>query len=95
MGSEIQNISSLRPFFDGSDYPHWKFKMELYLDSDSIKLYDVILDGWEPPKGKLEDVEVFLKRSQWNQTQKDENHKNKRAMITLLSFMSREEGRKV
>ena len=29
MGSE--NISFLRPYFDGSDYPHWKFKMELYL----------------------------------------------------------------
>lgn len=68
--------------------------MELYLDSDSIKLWDVILDGWEPPKSKVEDVEVVLKRSQWNQTQKDKNHK-KSAMITLLSFMSREEGGKV
>ena len=64
MGSEIQNIYSLRPFFYGSDYPHWKFKMELYLDSYSIKLWDVILDGWEPPKGKVDDVEVVLKRSQ-------------------------------
>ena len=47
--------------------------MELYLDSDSIKLWDVILDGWEPPKAKVDDVEVTLKRSQGNQTQKDEN----------------------
>ena len=69
--------------------------MELYLDSDYIKLWDVILDGWEPPKGKVDDEEVVLKRSQWNQTQKDENHKNKRVMITLLSSMSREEGGKV
>ena len=93
MGSE--NTSSLKPFFDGSDYPQWKFKMELYLDSDHIKLWDVILDGWEPPKGKVDDEEVVLKRSQWNQTEKDENHKNKRAMITLLSSMSREECGKV
>ena len=69
--------------------------MELYLDSDYIKLWDVIIDGWEPPKGKVNDKEIVLKRSQWNQAQKDENHKNKRAMITLLSFMSREEGGKV
>ena len=69
--------------------------MELYLDSDHIKLWDVILDGWQPPKGKVDDEEVVLKRSQQNQTQKDENHKNKRAMITLLSSMSREEGGKV
>ena len=69
--------------------------MELYLDSDSIKLWDVILDGWEPPKAKVDDVEVTLKWSQGNQTQKDENHKNKRAMITFFSSMSREEGAKV
>ena len=63
--------------------------MELYLDSDSIKLWDVILDGWEPPRGKINDEEVILNRSQWNQIQKDENHKNRRTMITLLSSMSR------
>ena len=39
MGSKTQNISSLRPFFDGSNYSHWKFKIELYLDCDSIKRF--------------------------------------------------------
>ena len=48
--------------------------MELYLDNDSIKFWDVILDGCEAPKAKIDDVEVTLKRSQWNQTQKDEHH---------------------
>ena len=43
MGNE--NISSLRHFFDGSDYPHWKFKMELCLDCDSIKLLDIVRKG--------------------------------------------------
>ena len=68
--------------------------MELYLDSDSIKLWDVILDGWEPPKAKIDDVEVTFKRSQWNQTQKMRTTKE-RAIITLLSSISREEGGKV
>ena len=69
--------------------------MKLYLDSDSIKLWDVILDGWESLKAKIDDVEVTLKKRNWNQTKKDENQKNKRAMITLLSSISREEGGKV
>ena len=58
IGSE--NISSLRPFFDGSDYPHWKFKMEHYLDCDSIKLWDIVRKGWEPPKATVNDVEPLL-----------------------------------
>ena len=93
MSSESQNISSLRPFFDGSDYPHWKFKMELYLDCDSIKLWDIVLKGWEPPKATVDGVVTTLLRSQWNSNQKEENHKNKKAIITLVSSILREWGK--
>ena len=93
MGSESQNISSLRPFFNGSDYPHWKFKMELYLDCDSIKLWDIVLKGWEPPKATVDGVVTTLLRSQWNNNQKEENHKNKKAIITLVSSILREWGK--
>ena len=62
MGSE--NISSLRPFFDGSDYPHWKFKMELNLDCDSIKLWDIVCKGWEPPKTTVNGVETIVERDE-------------------------------
>ena len=60
MGSE--NISSLRPFFDGSDYPHWKFKMELYLDYDSIKLWDIVCKCWESPKATVNGIETIVER---------------------------------
>ena len=65
MGSE--NISSLRPFFDGSDYPHWKFKMELYLDF--IKLWDIIRKGWEPPKATVNGIEIEVDRGNWSAIQ--------------------------
>ena len=95
MGSEGVNFSSLRPFLDGSDYPHWKFKMELYLDSDPIRLWKVVLDGWEPPKATLDNVTIHIDRTQWIQDQKEANYKNKKVMIILLASMSREEGGKV
>ena len=60
MGSK--DISYLRPFFDGSDYPHWKFKMELYLDCDSIKLWDIVRKCWKPPKAKVNGVEIKIDR---------------------------------
>ena len=92
IGSESQNISTLRPFFDGNDYPHWKFKMELYLDCDSIKLWDIVLKGWEPPKVTMEGVTTILSKDRWNNDQKEENNKNKKPMITLIFSISREEG---
>ena len=67
MGSE--NIPALRPFFDGNDYPQWKYKMELYLDCDSIKLWDIVRKGWEPPTTKVEGIETEINRDDWNATQ--------------------------
>ena len=61
--------------------------MELYLDSDPFRIWDVVLKGWEPPKATIDSVETTIARSQWNNEQKEENHKNNRAMITQLSFM--------
>ena len=64
MGSE--NISSLRPFFDVSDYPHWKFKMELYLDCYSIKLWDIVRKDWEPPNAMVNGIETEIDRDNCN-----------------------------
>ena len=61
-----ENISSLRPFFDGSDYPHWKFKMKLYLDYDSIKLWDIVPKGWESPKATMNGIESIIERDEWS-----------------------------
>ena len=58
----IENIFSLRPFFDGSDYPHWKFKMELYLDYDSIKLWDIVRKGWETLKATVNGIKTEVDR---------------------------------
>ena len=89
MGSE--NISAFRLFFDGSDYPQWKYKMELYLDYDSIKLWDIVRKGWEPPKAKVEGIETEIDRDDWNAAQQEGNHKNRKAMITIIFSLSKEE----
>ena len=69
--------------------------MELYLDCDYIKLWDIVLKGWEPPKVTMEGVTTIFLRDRWNNDQKEENQKNKKIMITLISSMSREEGGKL
>ena len=95
MGSENQNTSSLRPFFDGSDYTNWKFKMEVYLDCDSIKIQDIILKGQKPPKITKDGTVTTLSRDEQRNDQKEENYKNKKAIITIASSMTREESSKL
>ena len=69
--------------------------MELYLDCDSIKLWDIVRKGWEPPKATINGIETEVDRDNWSAIQQEGNHKNKKAMITLVSSMTREEGGKL
>ena len=69
--------------------------MELYLDCDSIKLWDIVRKSWEPPKATINGVETEIDRDNQNATQQEANNKNKKAMITLVFSMSREEGDKL
>ena len=69
--------------------------MELYLDCDSIKLWDIVRKGQEPPKATVNGVETIIDRDEWSATHQEGNHKNRKAMITLVSFMSRDEAVKL
>ena len=51
--------------------------------------------GWKPPKATVNGVKTKIDRDNWNAIQQEGNPKNKKAMITLVSSMSREEGGKL
>ena len=40
-------------------------------------------------------METEIDRDNWNTIQQERNHKNKKAMITVVSYMIREEGDKL
>ena len=69
--------------------------MELYLDCDSIKLWDIVRKGWEPSKATVDGIETEVDRDNWSTIHQEGNHKNKKAMITLVSSMTRDEGVKL
>ena len=69
--------------------------MKLYLDCDSIKLWDIVRKGWEPPKATINGIETEVNKDNWSAIQQEGNHKNKKAMITLVLSMSRKEGDKL
>ena len=69
--------------------------MELYLNCDSIKLWDIVHKDWEPPKAIINFIKTIVQRDDWSAIHQEGNHKNKRAMITLVSSMTRDEGLKL
>ena len=69
--------------------------MEFYLNCDSIKLWDIVRKGWIPPKATVDGIETEVDRDNWSTIHQEGNHKNKRAMITLVSSMTKEEGVKL
>ena len=53
---DIHGPSYIRPpFFDGTDYAYWRNKMEMFLDSEGVNLWDIIEEGWSSQikKGEL------------------------------------------
>ena len=57
--SNPQNTSSIiiegqsthrPPFFNGSNYTSWKIRMEFFLCSIDVELWEVIKEGFEVPK---------------------------------------------
>ena len=52
--------------------------MELYLDSDPIRLWDVVLQGWSPPTIMVENAQVLMDRDKRNQSDKEDKYKNKK-----------------
>ena len=44
--------------------------MEFYLDSESINLWDVVLDGWTHPFTKEGDKEILTARKDWSKEER-------------------------
>ena len=80
------------PFFYGTDYAYWRNKMEMFLDSEGVNLWDIIEEGWSPPTRKnSEGNEVVIPRKEWSDEQTKANLRNRKAIIILYCGLSREE----
>ena len=53
--------------FDGINYAYWKNKMEMFLDSEGVNLWDIIEEDLSPPTNKdNEGNEVTIPRKEWS-----------------------------
>ena len=90
---DVYGLSYTRPpFFDGTDYAYWRNKMEMFLDSEGVNLWDIIEEGWSPPTKKdNEGNEVTIPRKQWSDEQSKANLRNRKAITIFFCGLSREE----
>ena len=90
---DIHGPSYTRPlFFNGTDYAYWRNKMEIFLDSKGVNLWDIIEECWSPPiKKDNEGNEVTIPRKQWSDEQSKANLKNRKAITILYCGLIREE----
>ncbi|XP_050238368.1 uncharacterized protein LOC126687857 [Mercurialis annua] len=82
---------TLRPFFDGTDYPNWKFRMENYLDMDGVNLWHMVLDGYVAPTQELNGAIIPWPRKDWTKDQVLANALNWKAICVIISSLCREE----
>ena len=89
----VHGPSYTRPlFFYGTDYAYWRNKMEMFLDSEGVNLWEIIEEGWSPPTKKdTQGNEVAIPRKEWNDEQTKSNLRNRKEITILYCGLSREE----
>ena len=60
--------------------------MELHLDSNLIRLWNKILNEWNPPMKIVEGIQVPKERNEWSQEEKEESYRNKKGHSSSYYF---------
>lgn len=74
------------PFFDGTEYPYWKTHMQLFIESSSYKLWDIIENGNIVYK---DDAGEPIKKDQLTEAQRKDYQLNSKAKLFLLCALSK------
>ena len=90
--SQTENFSKHRaPFFMGTDYPCWKTRMIVYLQSLDLDVWDVIEDGPTFPTKLVDGVLVTKLKQEWNELDRRNFELNVKVIFTLQCAMDRNE----
>jgi hypothetical protein len=88
--------SNKPPLFDGTNYTHWKYLMEIHLQCIDLDLWEIIINGPNIPLKKNEKNEdVPKERSEYTKDDKAQISQNKKALSILLCSLSAHEHSRV
>ncbi|KAL4348430.1 hypothetical protein GQ457_17G009180 [Hibiscus cannabinus] len=87
---EGQSISK-PPFFNGANYPYWKNRMMLFIQSTDYMIWDVVLDGPFIPVKREGETLVPKQRHEWNDEERRRVQMNAKAMHILFCALGPDE----
>ena len=80
------------PLFNGENYPYWKKRMENFVQSVELDMWDVIIEGPHIPYVTTDDGRRVEKiRAQYTEADKKKVQLNHKAMNTLLCSLTEKE----
>ncbi|KAK9034020.1 hypothetical protein V6N11_050199 [Hibiscus sabdariffa] len=91
---EGQSISK-PPFFNGANYPYWKNRIMLFIQSTDYMIWDVVLDGPFTPVKREGDTLVPKQRHEWNDEKRRIFQMNAKAMHILFCALGPDEYAKI
>ena len=96
MFKEDSSSVSKPPFFDGSNYPYWKARMRIFLESIDSDVRDMVDFGYEPPMVTISkegepDVLRPKDKALWTAHEKAQRIHNAKGLNAIFCSVSREE----
>ena len=90
---EIGKSTTIPPYFDGLNYPYWKDRMSIYLQSNNIKLWKIIRLGYSPPIYENSDNPILVE--ELDDTQLEIHSLNAKVMNSIICALSPSEYSKI
>ena len=95
------NPTNRPPLFNGTHYRYWKIRMQVFLESLSLDIWNIIEEGYHPPivtepdaEGYVISIKLKPKRER-TQGEKDRANLNDKAKNALFCILSQEEFNRV
>jgi len=95
------NATNRPPLFNGTHYRYWKIRMQVFLESQSLDVWNIVEEGYVLPTTLEKDSEgivtsiKFKPKSAWTQGEKDKANLNAKAKNSLYCALSQEEFNRV
>ena len=95
------NATNRPHLFNGTHYHYWKIRMQVFLESQSLDVWNIIEEGCHPPTITEQDSEGYVisiklkPKKEWTQGDKDRANLNAKVKNSLYCALSQEEFNRV
>ena len=83
------------PFFDGTEYLHWKVRMRAFLKSLDERVWMTVEHGWKPPVVVVDGVSSPKDKLTWTKDEFDASNRNSKAVNAIHGDVCSAEFRRI